>query len=57
MEALRDPYWRVREAAATGLGRIADLEALDALQAAFWDEHETVQTAIERALNRIAKQH
>ena len=55
MEALRDPYWRVREAAATGLGRIGDLEAVDALQTAFWDEHEAVQTAIARSLSSIER--
>ncbi len=52
---LEDTHWRVRETVAIGLKRIADPEALPALEAAFWDGHEVVQAALERAITALER--
>src|SRR5262245_64606107 len=55
--ALRDPHWRVRAAAAEGLGTIGDASAIPALGRAREDENEFVRRSEEHTSELQSLRH
>ena len=55
LEALKDPHWSVRRAAAEALGRLGDQRAAAALTAALNDPHWYVRQAAAAATEALGK--